>query len=175
MKISKIVPVFLLSALLLVPNISSARDRHFLGFYDKYEQRDDFVSLSLSSGILRLFLGKDDADLKQFLKNVHHLNMMVYEGKPEKVKYFNDELKQDYLSGWYDDLLAVKDGTDNIEFKVRMKDRKINELVMVVSEPGSLVVFYIEGEIELSKVKGLARSITVKGMNHLDQLPADGD
>jgi uncharacterized protein DUF4252 len=172
MNISKIVTIFLFSAILAMPRATFAKSEHFLGFYDKYEGHDDFVALNLSSGIMRFFVGNDDEELKEFLKSVKHFKMLVYDGKPASVKQYNEDLHQNFLSGWYDDLLVIQDGTDHVEFKVRMNDRKINELVMVVNEPGSLAVFYVQGNIELSKIKGLSKSVSIKGLNHLSDLPS---
>lgn len=173
MKFSKMLQCVLLSAMLVIPNLSHGRDNHFLGFYDKYEGRNDFTSFSLSPDFLNSFISKDEKELRQFLKTIDHVKMLVYEGKPDSVKYFSNELKSTFQLGWYDDLLVVKDGKDNVNFKVRMNDKKINELIMVVSNQGSLVVFYMDGEIELSKVKQLSKSISIQGFNHLDKLPAD--
>ena len=171
MKNIQIILILLSSAVLSAPFVSEAKGGGFPDFYNKYKEREDFVSMSIKPGLLRLFVGGDDRDLRQLMKHIKQLKMLIYDTNPDSVRYFSNELNDNFLSGRYDDLLVVKDGGDNVTFKVHMKDKRISELIMLVSDQESLVVLYLQGNIDLGEVKELSKSVNIKGISNLNKLP----
>ena len=158
MKNSKKILFFLVAAITLMPFISQGKSGGVRGFYDKYADRKGFTSLNIEPDLVQLFAHLDDGKLKQMLKHVKQVKMLTYSSDPDSIQYFADELKGDLLAKRYEDLLMIKKENNNIEFKINKKGHKIRELIMIESNASSLTVFYIEGDIDLEKVKELSRS-----------------
>lgn len=169
MKILKTFQNVLLSLTLLTQSCSATEDGTFAHFYNKYKKKDNFVSFNIPPGLIHLFVSKDEKELKQLLKNIDDIRFLVYESNPDSNKYYATELKNNLSSRLYKDLLQIKNGSDTVEFKIREKNNKVNELIMIVNDSSSFFVMSIEGEIELDKVKELSKSIDVKGIRHLDK------
>ena len=70
----------------------------------------------------------------------------------------------------YKDLMVVKDGTQEITFKVREKDKKITELVMLVKDAKEPLLMFIEGNIDLKSLAKMSKSVDIEGFEHLEKV-----
>ena len=148
-----------------------AKEKSIQNFYKKYKDKVECTSLSFSPALLNLLLiGHEDKDLRQFLKEVDEVKILVFENIKDPGKMFKEELNRDYLPNYFEDLMIIKDGSSNIEFKIAKNGGIYSEFLMSVCDSNSLVLLYIDGKIDLKTINKLSSAINVKGMQHLNKI-----
>ncbi|MBL4709146.1 MAG: DUF4252 domain-containing protein [Flavobacteriales bacterium] len=131
----------------------------FSDFYKNHQHKES-VSLNIPGFFVRFLLDKED-DAKEISKDIKHVKLLIFEGHASSQKELADELNQYLPSNLYNDLMIIKDGADQVTFKLREKKGKINEIIMIATDNSSSVILCIEGNMELSDVKKLVKSITL--------------
>ena len=170
MKTTKLLSITILLLATIIQSCSAHKNKGtYTDFYKEYKRKNEFVSFNIPPGLFGLFISKDDKELKQFFKSLDDIKILSYENNADSVKYFTSELKKKLPSKFYNDLMVINDGGDKVEFKIRERDNKVNELLIIVTGDNSFSVVSIKGEIELDKVTELSKTIDIKGLKHLNK------
>ena len=158
----RIITVLLALTMLATSCGVTDKDHGFNEFYNKYKDEDNFTSLSLKPGLMRLFMGSDDQEAKDMMKHLKQFKMLVYDNDAKMASRYTRELNELIERNHYEDLLVVNSGGENVTFKARMNEGKIVEVIMIATEEGSLTILYLKGAIEMKDVKAIAGSVSKK-------------
>jgi len=66
--------------------------------------------------------------------------------------------------------MIVKDGKQEVIFKVREDGKKITEFVMVVKDASEPVLMFLLGDIDLKQISKMSKTMDIKGFEHLEKV-----
>lgn len=141
--------IFLFAFVLLT---SCATQTSFNDFYQSNQKDSDF-SLGLNSSLIRTFLDDDDyEEIKPLLKKAKHVRILVFSEKSDEMnKKFNKFIK----NSTFEDIIKVKDDSDNISvFALEEKDR-IKEVVVEINTDGELVLLGLKTNLTHDDIANL--------------------
>ncbi len=165
MKTIKTFVILLMITPLLTTQVFAKADRSFGDFYHKYAETDGFITFSIPASLVGFFVDKEEADFHDLLSQVKQIRFMIYDGedhKPARRNAYLKELKQSIPASGYEDLMIIKDGCDEVRFKIRENRKTINELLMVITAEESFVVMSIKGSLDQKQMKKLSESIDIQ-------------
>ncbi len=139
-------------------------------FYNKFEGNEGVTRLTISTGLLNMFIDESDDEVQETLKSVTKLSLFVHD-KGNTIKGLKNELHRCLPKNSYNDLMILKDGSETITFKIKESKNVVNELVLIVESGKSdeIIVISIEGKIPMDKVKKFGKNIKI------DQLKGDSE
>jgi hypothetical protein len=149
--------------------------------YEKYAGEDGFTSVNISKEMFQMFqsMGEDktDADSKEMKKMLAQLNGLKVltcnadSTKPGKAQAFYNEVAVLYPASVYKELMTVNDGGDNIRFLTKQDGAgRIIEMVMLMKGKHESVVMSLTGNIDLSTVSKLSKTMNIHGMENLGKV-----
>jgi hypothetical protein len=147
--------------------------------FAKYAGQDCFTSVSISKDMFALFSdievkGEDTKDFEDFQKMVSQLSglkILTYsqEGKCGSINFLQ-ELMSVYPIEKYTQLMEVRESDEDVKFYVLKEGNKIPELLMIASEKGEIVALSLTGNIDLSFISKLGKSMHIEGMDNLEKI-----
>jgi len=169
--------IILIVAVALIPVMGSAQKQVTDNFFKKYSGKEGFTTVNISEKLFELFAAVEDEESDQYdemLTRIKGLNILVYENKDKQnlsAKYFN-EINTGLQSGYYSELMTIKDGADDVRLLVKESDKKgvITQLLLIVNSAEEFVFINLEGEIDLNEIKDISKSINAEGMEHLEKI-----
>lgn len=140
--------------------------------FSKYANDDSFSKVNVSSKMFQLFthIEGTDQEEKELLETISMLKGMKILSKDEcdGRKLYKDALK---LTGTgYEELMSVKDGSEDLTFFIKESGGKINELLMLIGGESNFLILSLVGDIDLNKVAKLSRSMNIGGMEQLEKV-----
>jgi hypothetical protein len=152
----------LLIICLLCSSIVCAQNSTINKIFDKYEDEDNIVIISISKAMFKLIPGNINAgniDISNIIPKIESMRLMTSSKKEIKEK-LNLEIKKLIDSDKnYETLMRIKDGKSNTIFSVRNKDNFISELIMLIDNEESFTVIYITGNFVLEDIQKIAENI----------------
>jgi hypothetical protein len=70
----------------------------------------------------------------------------------------------------YTELMVVQEKDELINFYILKEGNKIPELLMIVRDPGETVVLSLTGNIDLSYISKLGKSLKIDGLDNLEKI-----
>jgi hypothetical protein len=142
--------------------------------FDQYYDDPNFTKVSVSSKMFELFteIDPEDEDEKQILDAISKLKglkILAADSVTDAKKLFNDAVKKIRARN-YEELLTVKDATEDVQFMIKEKDGVIDELVLLVGGKKKFVIMSLFGEIELKNISKLSKSMKITGMEYLEKI-----
>ncbi len=145
--------------------------------FEDYSGKEGYTSVYVTKHMFELFAEvSTDEELKDFNDITSKLDaikiLATSDGANEKqIEDFKENVLDELqLKREYKDLMIIREGKQNIVFKVREKFGKILELVMLSTDENEAVLIYLSGEINLNKISKLSKSIKINGLQHLDKI-----
>lgn len=142
--------------------------------FDQYYNNDAFTKVSVSSKMFELFtkIEPGDEDEEEILKAIQQLEglKMLVADSINNSKTLYDEVVKKVSGNGYEELVEVKDASENLKFMIKEKDGIINELVMIQGGPKSFMVANLYGVIDLKNISKLSKSMNIKGMEYLQNV-----
>jgi hypothetical protein len=71
---------------------------------------------------------------------------------------FYNEVMSDLNTSEYEEVITVKDGSDDVHMWMKTAGQQILEFLLVVASPDEGVVVYISGDFNMNDIEGLASS-----------------
>jgi hypothetical protein len=165
-KISGILIICFLPALVV-----QAQNDAISQLFDQYYNNDAFTKVSVSSKMFELFtkIEPGDADEEEVLKAISQLKglKVLAADSIGNSKALYDEAVKKVSGNGYEELMEVKDASENMKFMIKEKDGIINELVTVVGGNKSFALISLYGVIDLKTISKLSKSMNIKGMEYL--------
>ena len=164
MKTTNIITTLCLAVCLLISTAAAAHHDHFNAIYNKYKDRDAVFTMTFNPGNYGSMFKSNDKDVKEILKNVNQVKLLVYDLKPGQGNGFKDELKKCFVAGDFKDMMTINDGGDHIEIKAVKENDKITEMIIVITDKDSIVVLYMDGNMDLKGAQKLAKQVASNGL-----------
>ena len=112
----------------------------------------------------------NDADAKELadiIKSLVGLRILSSDTAPEG---FYRDAKNTLISNSYEELMTVKDGNQDIHFYVNEDEKGVNELVLLTNEGSEVVIMSFLGNLDMSKISKLSKTLNIDGAEHLGKL-----
>jgi hypothetical protein len=142
--------------------------------FDKYSGKEGYTSIYITSYMFELLasIDEEDKDLQSAAQGIQSIKMLTVntESGITGIEAFYSEVLAALPNTSYKDLMVVKDGAQEITFKVREKDKKITELVMLVKDAKEPLLMFIEGNIDLKSLAKMSKSVDIEGFGHLEKV-----
>ncbi len=168
----------LLIALLCSPVLLTAQNSPMDKLFQKYAGKDCFTSVSISKDMFQLFSGiktdendKDFEELQGMISQLDGLRILTY-SQADNCQGINfyDELRAVYPMQKYTELMAVQEKDELVNFYILKEGNKIPELLMIAREPGEIVALSLTGNIDLSYIAKLGKSMKIEGLDNLEKI-----
>ncbi len=167
---------FNLILLFMLPIWVFSQDSHLDNLFDKYSGQEGYTSVYITKYMFELFAEldteKEVEDFNDVTSQLNAIKILTTNNKADKkqVANFKKEMLKSLSSKEYQDLMIVKEGKQDVTFKIRKNAGKITELLMLVSDELETVLIYLSGDINLKKISKLSKSMKVNGLEHLSKI-----
>lgn len=147
--------------------------------YDKYAGTDGFTSINISPEMFSFLSGlnmsdssEDAKQAKEAMEQLTGLKILTYEaGEGEVDEEFLQEVKALTQLEGYSELMSVRDGDEIVKFLVsKTPDGKVSEMLMVVHEKNEAVIMSMTGNLEMSTIANISKTLEIDGMEELEDL-----
>jgi len=143
-------------------------------YFKELSGDDTYTKVSVSSKMFSLFTELEagsDAE-KEFISAVSKLKglkIIASDSTPTSRKMY-DKVRKDVKSAGYEELMSIMDAEEDMQFSIKEKGGKIEELIMVVGGKKKFVFLSLYGEIDLKNISKIAQSMKVGGLENLGKL-----
>ncbi len=171
--------LFMASVIFIIGFMTAkAEDNPINKLFERYAGRDGFTSVNMTKDMFNLM--KDFSDdneksskLENAMKGIQGIKILTYspDGSRSHKKFdFYNEIIRNIPVADYQSLMDVKESDETVKFLVKKDNKgKINEFLMLVSEDGGGTLIWINGELDLSKIKQLSKDLNFKGLENFDK------
>ena len=165
--------IFLFFTTMCLTLIMQAQSNPVDEMFNRYSEKQGFTVVSISSKMFSLFANKDpenkDADnIISRLKSIKILS--VEDSLLNKNLNFYTELSKKLDLSVYEELMAVKEGSDITKFLIKQTGNTISELLVIKGGPGGNSLISIKGELNLKNISDLSKSLDMKELKSLDKI-----
>ena len=70
----------------------------------------------------------------------------------------------------FEELMTIDDKGKNVVFKIKEKNKKVSELIMLLDENDQVVFMSITGDIDLKKISTLSKKMNISGLDALENI-----
>jgi len=164
--------IIIAAAIMALPGL--AQESQLNKIFDKYSGQEGYTSVYITSYMFDLFSKlADDDDLDNVTKGLEAIKILTSNGSESKREAFFNEINTALSTSIYKDFMIVKDGGQEVVFKVRDEGNKITEFVMIVKDKDEPVLLFLQGDIDLKKIAKMSKSMDIKGFEHLKKVEED--
>ncbi len=163
---------FLIIALaLLFVGPAFGQTRSINKFYNKYKHEENATNVKVRGWLIKLASkAVDDEQAVDLMKKVSQLRVLVIEGENGvRPKDFDKLVKDVQQKDAFEDILRIREGTDNIRAMVKSDGDKISNVLLFVDGETEFVMLSLEGLLDFSDLNDL--KFDVDGGEHFEKLP----
>jgi len=121
--------------------------------FEKYANRDGFVSVSINGNLLKLAsMLDDDIDDDSLPANISGIRIMAQEDEEMKVDNFYDNIIRDINISDYEEFMRVKESDQDLRMLVRTEGDKFKEFLLVAGGKDNVLI-QIKGNMTLKEAK----------------------
>lgn len=162
----------LLSAIILVPFFAMAQSASIDRLIDKYGGQDGVTIVNISPQLFQIMSAMDVQEVEDAefpfeklsaVKVLSIENADILAGAD-----FYNEVMSDLNTSDYEEVITVKDGSEDVHMWMKTAGQQILEFLLVVASPDEGVVVYISGDFNMNDIEGLASSF--EGIEELEGL-----
>lgn len=159
----------------IIPLLSSAQTSPLQAIFDKYSGREDYTSVYVTRAMFELFESiandKEDKEFKEITSKLTSIKILSFEPKTKANpgNGFYKEMVRTLTAPYYEELMIINDGGEEIKFVIRKSGDKISELIMILGGSDACLIA-LEGDIYLKQVAKLSKSMNLKGFEHLNNV-----
>ncbi len=133
-------------------------------FLKSYKNSEYVISFSLPPALLRLFIDRDEKELRELLKQIDDMQFLIFEddyftGTSSKELFA--EIDKELIAHNFQDLIIIKESNEQVKFKIRENENKVKDLIMLVAGNNEMVIMNISGNINLSDIELITDNIDV--------------
>lgn len=150
-----------------------AQNKAVAKLFDKYSGREGYTSVVITKHMFSLFSQvetTEDDEYMNMIKNLDNIRILSAPGSTASGINFMNELKGALPENEYEELMVIKDGSQDVKFLVKEEHDKVVELLMIVSGPEENVLISINGIIDMQTVAKLSKSMNIEGMENLEKI-----
>ena len=154
-----------LFVLCTVTLVSFGQSNPIDALFDKYSGEDGFTTVYISSRMFSLIaqVDLDDEELQETMQNLKSIRILTVSDSllNRKINFFK-ELTKDLDLSAYEELMVVKDGNKDLQFLIREKGKRIEELLMIGGgDEGGNILLSIKGDLDMENIANISSSIGI--------------
>lgn len=140
--------------------------------FDKYSERDGFTTVYISGKMFSLFAGENQENKEEnFLGKIKSIRILSVEDSTLNYKYnFYKELTSKIDLSVFEELIAVREGSDITKFLIRQKGDIILELLVITGGPSANTMISIRGEMDLKTISDLSKTSGIEELRDLEDI-----
>ena len=170
--------IILLFAFLTIPGM--AQESQLDKLFDTYSGKEGYTSIYITQYMFDLFskiADENDPDFENVTKGLTGIKIITVSSDldAQSRANFSQEILKNLPATVYKDFMIVKDGKQEITFKVHDEGGKISEFVMVVKDPDEPLLLFLEGDINLKNIAKMSKSMDIKGFDKLEKVEEKED
>ncbi|MFN0036187.1 MAG: DUF4252 domain-containing protein [Saprospiraceae bacterium] len=151
----------LLLSLFLTNSAASAQQVALHDFIEKHKSDQSFTYAFLSKDLFEIatqsdIKNKDWNGLHNVVKNIGSLRILAADSIESGLVLYK-EVRALIPSDEFDELLTVRDGSDNVRIWVKAEDNVVTDLILLVGSPHEFVLVCFAGNLELGNISELAK------------------
>jgi hypothetical protein len=147
--------------------------------YSKYAGEKGVTSINISPEMFSMLSSwdMDDSaesaqDAQDVMKQLSGLKMLVYEAEEGQT---NEELmmevKQLSKVKGFSEMMSVDSEDEVVKFLVKKGENgKVSEMLMIVLGDGEAVVMSMTGDLDMSTISSISKSLDIDGMENLEKI-----
>ncbi|MGK7395441.1 MAG: DUF4252 domain-containing protein [Candidatus Cyclobacteriaceae bacterium M3_2C_046] len=140
--------------------------------FNQYMDDERFTSIYISGKMFSMFAKipeDEEKDLKEVISNLNGLRILSSDSVDGE-RMYKDATKNLSMKG-YEELMFIKEGgQQELQFLVKEADGRINELLLLSGRANNFFLMSLIGNIDLSKISKLSKSMDIEGMEQLEKL-----
>ena len=137
-----------------------AQNNTFSNLFEKYENEDDVVVVSISKAMFNMIPGNlstRNVDIKEILPKIESLLIISSNTKNMKDKMYSEFKTITEKDKNFEQLMRIKDNKSNVTFNVRKSGNMIKELVMLVNDADNFLAIQILGNFTVEDIQKIAQ------------------
>lgn len=141
--------------------------------FDKYSERNGFTVVTISSRMFSLLaeLDADNDNADNIINNLKSIQILtVSDSLLNKGINFYLELTKKPDLKVYEELMAVKEGSNHTKFLVKYNGDRIAELLVITGGPGGNSLISIKGNLSLRNISQLSKSMNMEELEKLEDV-----
>lgn len=165
--------LIILSTILCMFQALQAQNKAIDDFFDKYSEREGFTTVYISSKLLSLFTPKDakredGSDVISRIKSIRILS--VEDSLLNKNVNFYKELSNKLDLSVYEELMAVKEGSETTKFLIRQNGDIISELLVITGGPNNNTLISIKGDLDMKSLSEMSKDLGIEELENLENI-----
>jgi hypothetical protein len=165
--------IFLITAAILLASFIQAQTSPIDDLFEKYSDRDGFTTVYISSKMFSIFAGREakDDEIRNIISKLRSIRILTVEDSTlNKNLNFFKELGKKLDFSVYEELMAVKEGSDVTKFLIRQHGDIISELLVITGGPGDNTLISIKGDLDMKTISEISRSSGLEGLEKLEKI-----
>ncbi len=144
-------------------------------FLSKYAEDEDFTVVTVTSKMFSLFadIDPDDPDEKEALEaisKIKGLRVLALDNDSIKAPVVYKEAKALIPEKEYEELMTIRHEGMDLKFLIKETKGTIVELLLIAGGNKEFFIMSLVGEIDLSQISKLSRSMRIDGFEKLELL-----
>lgn len=152
-------------ALLILSAPAFAQPKDISNMFDKYAGKAGFVHVNLTDAAAAANMFRSDGlkDVLKDVKNVRILTLSEAKKAGSSGNDFRSDLQKLGVESGFKEYLAVDADGTRVRIYIRSNGNDVGETYLTVTEENTAVLIWINGHIELDKVKEIGKAFGSKG------------
>jgi len=140
--------------------------------FDKYNGREGFTSVYISSKMFSLLarIDSEDKDFQNLISRIRSIKILTIDSAANVTGInFCNELLRKLNSSGFEELMTVREEKGEVRFMILEVNGKIAELVMITGGYGSSIVS-ISGDLDLKSIASLSDKMGIEELEGLEKV-----
>lgn len=171
-----------LVVMISLPLLAVSQDYPIDKLFSKYAGEDCFTSVNISKEMFSLFANIEDVDdeeieeFQEVIGKLEGLKILTFTPGTKCSKLdFYEEIMDAYPMDEYTLLMEVLEKGEEVKFYIKKVDNKIPEMMMISKDSDEIVLLSIYGDLDLSFIGKLSKSMKIDGLDKLEKIEDDDD
>lgn len=171
-----------LVVMISLPLLAVSQEYPIDELFSKYAGEDCFTSVNISKEMFSLFANIEDVDDEEFeefqevLGKLEGLKILTFTpGSDCSGLDFYEEILDVYPMNEYTELMEVLEKGEEVKFYIKKDGDRIPEMMMISKDNEEIVLLSIYGDLDLSFIAKISKSMNIDGLDKLDQIEEEED
>ena len=163
----------LLFILILTFQVARAQDDAISKFIQQYEGNDQFTTVYITSKMFSLIAqipdNENEDDVMNIIRRLTGVRILSSDSLPNGSGIYQ-QARNLIVKNGFEDLMVVKDGTEEIKFMIKEKGDIISDFVMLIGDVHEFTLISLTGSLRLKDISKLSKTMDIKGFDQLDKI-----
>ena len=159
--------------LILIFHLAQAQDDAISKFFDKYKDNDQFTTVYITSKMFSLIAqipeNENEDDFMNIIRRLTGVRILSSDSLPGGYSIYQ-QARDILTKNGFEDLMVVRDGSEEIKFMVQEKGEIISDFVMLIGGNHQFTLISLTGDLRLKDISKLSKTMDIKGFDKLDKI-----